>query len=100
MDKIGKFFSIGLKLVPYIGVAINTIEAVAATIKELKGPAKKEAVLNAITKGIPIAENFLDKDVLNDPKVVEAVGDYIDAYVALQNAIAASKQVKGTGEPK
>jgi len=99
MGRIGKFLSLGLKLVPYIGVAINTIEMVASTIKELRGPAKKQAVLDAVTKGLPIVENLIDRDVVNDSKVVEAVGDFIDAYVSLQNAIAAVKASKGTGEP-
>lgn len=99
MGAIGKFLSLGLKLVPYIGVAINAIELAASTIKELKGPAKKQAVLDAVTKGLPIVENLIDKDVVNDPKVVEATGNYIDAYVALQNAIKATREAKGPGTP-
>jgi hypothetical protein len=93
---LGKFAGAGVKLVPYIGLAINTIEIVSGLITGLKGEDKKKAVLEAVTKALPVVEGALEKDVVNDPKVVEALKSYIDAYVSLQNAIKATQESKGS----
>lgn len=93
---IGKWVSLGVRFVPFVIQAILN----AQKVKDAKGPAKKQAVKDAVEAGVPGLESALEKDVLNDAKVMEATSSYIDAYVALQNAIAASKASKGTGDPK
>lgn len=86
---------IGLRVVSVIGTLIQGVERV----RKASGPEKKAAVLEAIAAGVPALEFALDKDFLNDPKVLEAASAYVDAYVALQNAIAASKQAKAAQQP-
>lgn len=87
---IGKFLAVGIKIAGFIPVAINAVEA----IKGKSGAEKRQAVLDAITSGVPAVEALVGKDLLEDPKVVEAAGNYIDAYVALQKAIRLSTQLR------
>lgn len=87
-----KWISFGLRLVPYIGSAISAVES----IREAKGNEKLKAVKSAVQMGVEATESALDKDLLNDDKVQEALSGYISAYVGLQNAIAASKSLKAT----
>jgi hypothetical protein len=87
---LGKFVGLGTKFVPYVNYAINAIEIVSDLIKGFKGQAKEDAVIAAVTRGLPILEGALEKDVVNDAAVIEATRQYIRAYVALQNAIRAT----------
>ena len=91
-----KVFGIGKVLagafLPGIVIAsINTIEEAAG---EMKGGDKKAAVLKMAAAAVQAVEGASDKDVVNDAKVAEATSQFIDAYVALQNAIAAARQAK------
>lgn len=86
---------IGLRVVSVIGTLIQGVERV----RKASGPEKRAAVLEAVAAGVPALEFALDKDFLNDPKVLEAAGNYIDAYVALQNAIAASRVARNPQSP-
>jgi hypothetical protein len=87
---VRKWAVVGLKFIPYVGAFVNAAEK----IKVAKGSEKKQRVLDAVALGIEATEFAADRDILNDPKVVEATAKYIDAVVALQNAIALSKQAR------
>lgn len=85
-----QWLAIGLKFIPWVGAIISAGEQ----IKNAKGPEKKQRVLDAVQLGISATEFALERDVLNDPAVVEALSNYMDAYVRVQNAIALTKQMK------
>jgi hypothetical protein len=93
-----KWIGIGLRVIPYIGQAIQVVEG----IKGAKGGAeKKAAVLAAVRTYVEAGEFVADRDLLEDSKVAEATGNVIDAIVSLQNAIAAAKAAKlGVVPPK
>lgn len=82
-----KWVSVGLRFIPYIGPIVNAVEQV----KGAKGPAKLDAVKDAVAVGVEAGEFALDRDLLKDDKVQAALTGYINAYVALQNAVAAAK---------
>src|SRR5688572_26023776 len=85
------WLSVGLKLASLIGTYATAVE----NIKQASpGPEKKQAVLDAVAIGIITTEFVVEKDVLNDPAVLTASSAYIDAYVALQNAISRTKALK------
>lgn len=90
-----KIFSFGVGIasayVPAIGAAVQTIEA---AVPQLSGPDKKAAAQAMATAVVHAVEGVEDKDILNDAAVQAATGSFIDAYVALMNAIAAAKHAK------
>lgn len=85
-----KWVSVGLRFVPYLGQIMQGIEAV----KSAKGAEKAVAFEEAFMNGLEAAEFALDKDILADEGVRAAAQSYREAYVSLQNAIAASKAVR------
>ena len=95
-----KWLDIGIRFIPYVGGIMQAAEA----IKDAKGAEKAEAVKRAVTVGLEATEFALDKDLLLNDKVQEAIDRYRDAYVNLQNAIAATKASRvsapdATGHP-
>lgn len=82
-----KWLNIGIRFIPFINTIVTAIEQV----KGAQGAAKLSAAQEAIRVGLEATEFAVEKDLLNDDKVMEAATGYINAYVAVQNAIAAAK---------
>jgi hypothetical protein len=82
-----KWIAIGLKLLPFIVEAINWVEKFI--IK--KGVEKQDAAVKMTLSMLGIAEEAMNKDILNDRDVEESTRRVIDAIVALQNLLV-SKQ--------
>jgi hypothetical protein len=74
------------RLLPLIVVATHAVEAIATVAR---GRDKQEAAVDAVHAALAAAELGLGRDLLNDEDVDDAVRGVIDAYVALQNAVAA-----------
>jgi|TARA_R100001086_G_scaffold105813_1_gene53223 hypothetical protein len=79
-----KWISIGLKLLPFIVEAINWVEKFIMK----KGVEKQDAAVKMTLSMLGIAEEAMDKDIMNDKDVEEATRRVIDAVVALQNLLA------------
>ncbi len=69
-------------------IVTQSIEAIEEAAGGLKGPQKKDAVIAMATAAVKGIEGAIDKDVVNDPKVIEATSKFIDSYVAARNAEA------------
>jgi len=82
-----RWVSIGLKLLPFIVEAINWVEKFIMK----KGVEKQDAAVKMTLSMLGIAEEAMDKDIMNNKDVEEATRRVIDAVVALQNLLA-SKQ--------
>jgi hypothetical protein len=82
-----KWIAIGLKLLPFIVEAVNWVEKFITK----KGVEKQDAAVKMTLSMLGIAEEAMDKDILNDKDVEQATRRVIDAVVALQNLMA-SKQ--------
>lgn len=72
----------GLKLVPLIVAAVGAVEKLATG---LKGKQKQDAAVELIAELVPIIEAGIDRDVVDDAAVQDAVRKVIDAVVSLQN---------------
>ena len=73
-----------MRLFPFIVEAVNWVEKFVSG----KGVAKQDAAVYMIKAGLGVAEQAIDRDILNDEEVEAATRKVIDAYVALQNLIA------------
>ena len=82
-----KWVSVGLKLLPFIVEAINWVEKFILK----KGVEKQDAAVRMTLSMLGIAEEAMDRDILNNKDVEQATRRVIDAVVALQNLVA-SKQ--------
>lgn len=82
-----KWISIGLKLLPFIVEAVNWVEKFIMK----KGVEKQNAAVKMTLSMLGIAEEAMNKDIMNDKDVEEATRRVIDAVVALQNLLS-SKQ--------
>ena len=90
-----KILSVGTGIaslyVPALGAAIGTIEQ---AVPDLAGPNKKQAAVAMAQAVVEAAEGSAGKDLVNDAAVQQATSSFVDAYVALMNAIAAAKHAK------
>lgn len=84
------WLSLGLKLAPLVVQAVHSVE----TLIQAKGRAKQDAALGLVADGVKLLETGIDHDVLNDEDVQAALRASIDAYVALQNAVAKAHAAK------
>ena len=83
-----RWVSIGLKLLPFIVEAINWVEKFIMK----KGVEKQDAAVKMTLSMLGIAEEAMDKDIMNDSDVEKATRRVIDAVVALQNLLASKEQ--------
>ena len=83
-----RWVSIGLKLLPFIVEAINWVEKFIMK----KGVEKQDAAVRMTLSMLGIAEEAMDKDIMNDSDVEKATRNVIDAVVALQNLLSSKKQ--------
>lgn len=81
-----------------VGAIIKGMTVVQA-IKDAKGPDKLDAVIQQTPNLLDAIESGIGRDVLNDPKVIEAEGAMISAIKNFHNSVEAAKQSKGTGLP-
>lgn len=89
-----KWLPLGFKLVMQLPAAIGAIEAAKNLFKGGSKEEKKSAAVDATLVGVSLAEDLADKDLLDDANVIAAVENAVDALVAVQNAVAAAKQLK------
>jgi hypothetical protein len=73
------------RLLPVIIGAVHAVEAITAVASSAD---KQEAAVRAVHASVGAVEIGVHRDLLDDAAVDEAVRRTIDAYVALQNAIA------------
>jgi hypothetical protein len=83
-----RWLSIGLKLLPFIVEAINWVEKFIMK----KGVEKQDAAVKMTLSMLDIAEEAVNKDLMNDSDVEKATRRVIDAVVALQNLLASKQQ--------
>lgn len=82
-----KWIALGLKLYPLISMVVSVVEKVA----KAKGKDKQDAAVEAIGVGLEAVEVGLGRDLLDNAEVNKALRSAIDAYVHLQNVVAAAK---------
>ena len=82
-----RWVSIGLKLLPFIVEAINWVEKFIMK----KGVEKQDAAVKMTLSMLGIAEEAMDKNIMNDKDVEKATRHVIDAVVALQNLLASKE---------
>ena len=82
-----KWVAIGLKLLPFIVEAITWVERFIMK----KGIEKQDAAVKMTLSMLGIAEEAMDKDIMNDGDVEKATRRVIDAVVALQNLLASKE---------
>ena len=85
------------KLVPLIIGAVQSIEQVA---RGTKGKAKQDAAVGLVRTLLPAIEDFVGKDLLNDPKVEQAIRGVMDAIVALQNVVIAVRGLRDVSDAR
>tara|TARA_R100000656_G_scaffold46526_1_gene37947 strand:+ start:776 stop:1054 length:279 start_codon:yes stop_codon:yes gene_type:complete len=82
-----KWVAIGLKLLPFIVEAITWVERFIMK----KGVEKQDAAVKMTLSMLGIAEEAIDKDIMDDGDVEKATRRVIDAVVALQNLLASKE---------
>lgn len=83
------------KILGIIGTAMQVVN----NVKSANGKDKLDAVVASTPALIASLEAGIDKDILNDPKVIEAESSMISAIKSFANAVDAAKHLKGTGLP-
>jgi hypothetical protein len=78
------WLALGMKLFPYIVEAVQWVEKFVTQ----KGKYKQDAAVYLVKSVLGIAEQGVNKDLLDDEEVEEATRKVIDAVVALQNIIS------------
>ena len=81
-----------LKVVNLILAATHVVEK----IKGASGPQRADAVIESTPAILSAVEDVIDRDVLNDARVVSAERNLLSAYVAFQNAVRDVKAAKVT----
>jgi 2-phospho-L-lactate transferase/gluconeogenesis factor (CofD/UPF0052 family) len=84
----------GSLFIPGLETAIQAVEAGVVAIKNGSGPEKKAAAIAAAEATVRAIEGAADADLLDNAKVQEATGKFVDAYVASMNAQALALQAK------
>jgi hypothetical protein len=74
--------------IPQLEASIQAVEEVVEGFRdgEVSGPEKKARAIAAAQQVVVSLEGAVGQDILNDPKVIEATGGFVDAYVHAQNA--------------
>tara|TARA_B000000460_G_scaffold226883_1_gene182086 strand:- start:8 stop:286 length:279 start_codon:yes stop_codon:yes gene_type:complete len=81
---IGGWLQIGLKLLPYIVSAVQSIERFFTAGK---GKAKEDAAVATVHGILEMVEAGAGKDLLDNQSVQDAVREVMKAVVSLQNII-------------
>jgi hypothetical protein len=84
-----KWLQIGLKLLPYI---ISAVQSIEMFFKSGKGKAKEDAAVATVRGILEMVEAGAGKDLMDNEQVQDAVRDIMKAVVSLQNII---QDVKG-----
>ena len=91
-----KWITLGMKLFPYIVMAVQSVEKLAGA---KKGKAKQDAAIEVLGTGLAALEVGLEKDLVDNAEVNAAARAAIDAYVQLQNVIAKVRVAAAVGNP-
>jgi|TARA_R110000824_G_scaffold132891_1_gene295444 hypothetical protein len=83
------WIQIGLKLLPYVVSAVNSIERF---FKAGKGQAKEDAAVATVSSILETVEAGAGKELLDNEKIQDAVRNVMKAIVSLQNII---QEVRG-----
>lgn len=86
-----QWIALGLKLMPLIVAAVEGVEKV---VKGVKGKDKQDAAMELVASMLVAIEGLTAKDLLQDEAVQTLARSAIDAVVAFQNGLAASKKLK------
>lgn len=73
-----------IKLVPLVLTAVDTVERLT-TAK--KGRDKQDAAVDLVGQLVPMVEATIDREVVNEASVQDALRKVIDAIVALLNVV-------------
>jgi len=88
---VSRWIPLGLRVMDAIPRVMEMVEVLK---KGHSGQEKREAAIRTTRDIVGITEDAANKDVLNDPQVEAAVGAAMDAFVNVQNVIAAVKASK------
>lgn len=75
----------GLRLVPLVIAAVQTVERLAIA---MKGKDKQDAAIGMVGDLVPMIEAGIGRDVVSESAVQDALRKVIDAVVALNNVVA------------
>ena len=73
-----------VRLIPLIITAVQAVERLASA---KKGKEKQEAAIGIIGDLVPMIEASINKEVVNEAAVQDAIRKVIDAVVSLQNVV-------------
>jgi hypothetical protein len=74
---------------PIAAAVANQVITAEAVLGAGKGPEKKSRVLEALPIMIPLVEGLIGRDVVKDEAFTAAIGQLIDAVVAVMNSLNA-----------
>lgn len=80
-----KWISLGVRLFPYIAMAVQAVEKLAGA---RRGKDKQDAAIEVLGASLEALDAGLGKDIFERAEVQAALRALIDAYVQLQNVIA------------
>ena len=88
---VGKWSMRAARVMPMVDEAISFVELFVAK----KGEEKREAAVMLVQTMLEAAETGAGRDLVDDAAVLEKLREYIDAGVALKNAVAAREAARG-----
>lgn len=94
MSKKSKWLAvarIGAAIASAIVPGAAIIEQKAEALATATGESKKAALLSLVASTVAATEGATSKDLLNDPEILRLTGALSDAYIALQNGLAAKR---------
>jgi len=78
-----KWVTGAFKLIPLVLTAVEAVERFAGK----KGKEKQDAAVDLVGRLVPLIEDQIDKEVVDEAEVQDALRKVIDAVVALMNVI-------------
>lgn len=84
-----KWGSLAMRIMGAVAMGIG----IAEKIKGAPGSEKKQAVLDNLPDAVRTVEFAIDRDIVNDAGVQEAISFYIDSEVEARNRIARAIEV-------
>jgi hypothetical protein len=85
-----KWITLGTRLIPYIVMAVQAVEQLATTKKSQE---KQDAAVDILGAGLGALEVGLDRELLDNDDVQDALRTTINAVVKLQNVVAQARAV-------
>ena len=82
-----KWVELGLRIVPMIFGVVETVERFV----DVHGKDKEDAAVTMVKTLLSVVEAGTNRDLVNDDAFESAVRECIQAYVAVQNLVAAKR---------